>query len=179
MYMKGGSGVAPEQGKVGAGGYEDRPADERELNEMKRLIAEAMEQGAVGLTSAWHGGGFSYPEEMFEMARVAAGYGGYYGTHVGSEGFEPELELEKAIRLGETAGMPGPVYHLKLPGPPNRGKDAPATALHRAARARWAGSPAGAPGGRYRAACRRRRTSRRGRDGGRHRAGSGHRPGRR
>ena len=128
--------VAPQQVKLVVVGYEDRPAHERELNEMKRLIAEAMEQGAVGLTSAWHGGGFSYPEELFEMARVAAGYGGYYGTHVGSEGFELGDELEKAIRVGETASMPVHVYHLKIRGKPNWGKVDHAIEMIEAARSR-------------------------------------------
>ena len=103
---------------------------------MKRLIAEAMEQGAVGLTSAWHGGGFSYPEELLEMARVAAGYGGYYGTHVGSEGFELEQELEQAIRVGENATMPVHVYHLKIRGKPKWGKVDRAIEMIEAARSR-------------------------------------------
>lgn len=128
--------VAPQQVKRAVVGYEDRPATDEELERMKGLTIEAMEAGAVGLSTAWHGGGYEYPEEIIAMARVTAQYGGYYGTHVGSEGFQLTEELEKAIRVGEAAQIPVHIYHLKIRGRDNWGKVGEAVAKIEAARAR-------------------------------------------
>ena len=69
--------VAPQQVKRAIVGYENRPAIGEELEIMKGLIVEAMEAGVVGISSAWHGGGYEFPEEIVEMAGVAAQYGVY------------------------------------------------------------------------------------------------------
>ena len=55
---------------------------------MKALVAEAMEQGAVGLCSAWQSGGPEFLEEEIALSQVAVRYNGYYATHFGSEGFQ-------------------------------------------------------------------------------------------
>ncbi|MBI2885636.1 MAG: D-aminoacylase [Chloroflexi bacterium] len=128
--------VAPQQVKLAVVGYEDRPATEAELGEMNALIAQAMSEGAVGLSTAWHGGGYQYPQEIVSMARVAARYGGFYGTHVGSEGFQLMEELEKAIHVGQEAGLPVHVYHLKIRGKSNWGRVKEAIAMIQAARDR-------------------------------------------
>lgn len=116
------AGVSPQQIKRCVVGLEDRRASEAELAEMERLTAQAMEQGAVGLTCAWHGGGPEYPDEVVALARVAARYGGYYGTHIGSEGFDLARELEKALLVGREAGIPVHIYHLKARGRKNWGR---------------------------------------------------------
>lgn len=103
-------------------GFEERPATAGELEQMKALVEEAMRQGAVGLSSAWHSGGYDYEGEVIELARIAAAYDGHYGTHIGSEGFELAQELDKAIRVGETTGIRVHVYHLKARGKPNWGR---------------------------------------------------------
>jgi N-acyl-D-amino-acid deacylase len=95
-----------------------------------------MEAGAVGLSSAWHGGGYEFPDEITRMARVAHEYGGFYGTHVGSEGFQLMEEVEKAIFVAEATGVPVHVYHLKVRGRENWGKVADAIRLIEDARAR-------------------------------------------
>lgn len=128
--------VAPQQVKRVVMGYERRPATPAELEVMGGLIAEAMEEGAVGLSSAWHGGGYEFPEEVMYMARVAARYGGFYGTHVGSEGYQLLEEIEKAIRVGEETGLPVHIYHLKARGRDNWGKVQEAIRLIEEARAR-------------------------------------------
>jgi N-acyl-D-amino-acid deacylase len=110
------SGVSPLQIRRVVVGYEKREPTLRELDEMKRLTAEAMEQGAFGLTCAWHGGGPEFTDEVVEMARVAKGYGGYYGVHVGSEGFKLHEEFEKALRVTREARIPTHIYHIKVRG---------------------------------------------------------------
>ena len=82
------SGVSPQQVKRVVCGFEERPANAGEQEKMNRLVAQAMEEGALGLTAAWHAKGPENPGEVVEMAKVAKHYGGYYGVHVGSEGFE-------------------------------------------------------------------------------------------
>src|SRR6266581_1282527 len=80
--------VAPQQIKRAVIGYQNRPATPEEIVRMKKLVEQAMREGAVGLSSAFNGGGYDNPEEMFEMAAMAAQYGGYYAKHVGSEGYQ-------------------------------------------------------------------------------------------
>jgi N-acyl-D-amino-acid deacylase len=88
--MKGGisinvaSGVSPQQGKRVDEGIDERPASASEQEKMNRLVAHAMEEGALGLTAAWHAKGPEYPDEVVQMAKVARRYGGYYGVHIGS-----------------------------------------------------------------------------------------------
>ena len=128
--------VAPQQVKRCVVGYENRPATGTELEEMVGLIIDAMEQGAVGLSSAWHGGGYEYAEEVIAMARAAARYGGYYGTHVGSEGYRLMEEVEKAVRVGGASGLPVHIYHLKVRGKDNWGRVNEAIEMIEAARSR-------------------------------------------
>jgi N-acyl-D-aspartate/D-glutamate deacylase len=89
---------------------------------MKQLVAQAMEEGAVNLSTAFTGGGYKYADEMIAMAKVVAKYGGYYGTHVGGEGEQINEELDKAIRIAEETGIPVHIYHIKVRGKNNFGK---------------------------------------------------------
>jgi len=116
------SGVSPQQIKRAVAGFENRPATTAEVAEMERLTATSMEQGALGLTSAWHGGGPEFTDEVVRMASVAAAYGGYYGVHIGSEGFDTTEELEKALRIGREAAIPVHIYHIKVRGRRNWGR---------------------------------------------------------
>lgn len=115
------SGVSPQQIRRAVMGFETRPATAAELAEMERLTDEAMRQGAVCLTAAWHSGGPEFPEEVAAMARVVARHRGYYGVHVGSEGYEMSQELDKALYVGREAKLPVHVYHIKLRGRGNWG----------------------------------------------------------
>jgi N-acyl-D-aspartate/D-glutamate deacylase len=105
------------------------------MAEMKRLTSEAMAQGAVGLTCAWHGGGPEFPDEVAAMLNVAARTGGYYGVHLGSEGDQLIEELQKALDIGRQAMIPVHVYHLKARGRHNWGLVQQAIAMIEAARA--------------------------------------------
>ena len=107
------SGVSPQQVKRVVCGFEERPASATEQEKMNRLVAQAMEEGALGLTAAWHAKGPESPEEVVEMAKVVKRYGGYYGVHVGSEGFDILEELAKTLRIARESSIPIHVYHLK------------------------------------------------------------------
>ena len=117
-----GSGVSPQQVKQVVVGFGERPATRAEQEKMNRLVAEAMEEGALGLTAAWHAKGPENPDEVVAMARVVKRYGGYYGVHLGSEGFDIFEELEKAIRISREAAIPVHVYHLKMRAKSNWGR---------------------------------------------------------
>jgi N-acyl-D-amino-acid deacylase len=116
------SSVSPQQVRKVVVGFEDRPATANEIEEMKKLTAQAMEQGAVNLSTAFTGGGYRYADEMIAMAKVAAQYGAYYGTHIGGEGAQINEELDKAIRIAEETGIPVHIYHIKVRGKENFGK---------------------------------------------------------
>ena len=116
------SSVAPQQIRRAVVGFESREPTPEEVDRMKELAGQAMRQGAVGLSGAWHSGGPEFLDELVEMAKVAAGYGGYFGTHIGSEGYQIVQELEKAFDVGRTAGIPVHIYHLKVRGRDNWSK---------------------------------------------------------
>jgi len=116
------SGVSPQQVKRVVCGFEERPAIAAEQEKMNRLVAQAMEEGALGLTAAWHAKGPENPGEVVEMANVVKRYGGYYGVHVGSEGFDMMEELAKMFRVAREAQIPVHVYHLKMRAKANWGR---------------------------------------------------------
>jgi N-acyl-D-amino-acid deacylase len=115
------SGVSPQQIRLAVVGFDKRPATPAELRRMEQLTAEAMDHGAMGLTCAWHGGGPEYPDEVAAMAKVAARYGGYYGVHLGTEGYQVAEELDKALYVGREGGLPVHIYHIKVRGKGNWG----------------------------------------------------------
>ncbi len=116
------SGVSPQQVKRVVCGFEERPATGVEQEKMNRLVAQAMEEGALGLTAAWHAKGPENTEEVVEMAKVAKRYGGYYGVHVGSEGYDMMEELAKMLRVARGSQIPVHVYHLKMRAKANWGR---------------------------------------------------------
>src|SRR5215813_11105947 len=116
------SSVSPQQVRRVVVGFDDRPATPAEIEQMKGLVAQAMAEGAVNLSTAFTGGGYKYSDEMIAMAKVVASYGGYYGTHIGGEGEQINEELDKAIRIAEETGIPVHIYHIKVRGKNNFGK---------------------------------------------------------
>ncbi|HEX2204564.1 MAG TPA: D-aminoacylase [Longimicrobium sp.] len=119
-------------------GDADRAPTPAELERMRALVAEAMEQGAVGLSSGliYAPASYATTEEVAELAKVASAYGGGYASHIRSEGDRLVEAVEEAIRIGETAGTWVQVHHLKASGKPNWGKMPAAVAAIEAARAR-------------------------------------------
>ncbi|MDQ0959491.1 N-acyl-D-amino-acid deacylase [Streptomyces sp. B4I13] len=92
-------------------GWEDRPATPRELDRMRRLVAEGLEQGAVGLSSGltYTPGMYARNAELEELCRVVARYGGYYCPHHRSYGAGA---LEAYAEMVELAGKAGCGLHL-------------------------------------------------------------------
>ena len=130
---------------VGAGGLrryvvgeDDRPATSGELDEMKKLVAEAMEQGALGLSSSlqYMPDRFANTEELIALAEVAARYGGIYLTHQRSEGNLVFDSLEEVFTVAEKARIPAEIWHLKVAYRANWGKMAEVLARIEEARSR-------------------------------------------
>jgi dihydroorotase/N-acyl-D-amino-acid deacylase len=107
---------------VGAGGIrnyvigkDDRPATPAELEQMKQLVAQAMEQGALGLSTSlqYVPDRFASTDEIVELARVAARYGGVYFTHQRSEGVRIFESLEEVFNIAARVPIPAEIWHLK------------------------------------------------------------------
>jgi dihydroorotase/N-acyl-D-amino-acid deacylase len=129
---------------VGAGGVrnyvvgeDDRQATPEELEQMKRLVAEAMEQGALGLSSSlqYMPDRFATTDELIALASVAARYGGIYLTHQRSEANQIFDSLKEVFTISEKAHIPAEIWHFKVAYKANWGKMAEALALIDAARA--------------------------------------------
>jgi N-acyl-D-amino-acid deacylase len=97
-------------------GYEKRPPSPDELRRMKALVAQAMEEGAVGLASSliYAPADFASTEELIELAKVASAYGGMYATHMRSEGDFILAAIDETIRIAREASIPAEIYHLKI-----------------------------------------------------------------
>lgn len=105
-------------------GRADRPATEEEMEQMKSIVEGAMKDGAFGLSTAliYVPAVFTKTEELIELARVAARYGGSYFSHIRNEGDEVDSALEEAFRIGREANIPVNIWHLKIGGRHNWGK---------------------------------------------------------
>lgn len=121
-------------------GPDDREATPAEMQEMRNQVARAMQQGAFGLSSGliYAPGSFAPTEEVVELAKVAAGYGGIYISHMRQEGADVLKSVEETIYIGEAAGLPSQITHHKIVGAPNWGKSQGTLALVDAALARGA-----------------------------------------
>jgi N-acyl-D-amino-acid deacylase len=115
------SHVSAEQVRLVVMGYDNRAATPDEIEKMKQLVARSLQEGAWGLVTRFESGGPDHPDEIIEMAKVAASYGGNYNSHIGSEGFEQTKELEFAIRVAREANIPVEIYHLKIRAKDNWG----------------------------------------------------------
>lgn len=116
---------------VGAGGIRnyvigenDRAATPAELDEMKRLVAQAMEQGALGLSSSlqYMPDRFATTDELVELAKVAAQFGGIYITHQRSESGKIFESLDEIFAIADRAKIPAEIFHLKTAYKANWGK---------------------------------------------------------
>jgi dihydroorotase/N-acyl-D-amino-acid deacylase len=116
---------------VGAGsvrnyviGKADRPATPAELDQMKRLVADAMTQGALGVSTSlqYVPDRFASTDEIVELAKVAAERGGVYFTHQRSEGPKIFESIDEVIAIAERAQIPAEIWHLKTAYKPQFGK---------------------------------------------------------
>ena len=105
-------------------GYAAREATPDELNEMERLLAEALDEGWWGLTTGliYQPGKYSTPAEVETLAAVAAKRGGFYATHMRSEGDAILEAIDEVISLVRKTGIRAEISHLKTSGRRNWGK---------------------------------------------------------
>ena len=105
-------------------GGENRPPTAKELARMRELVRQAMEQGAVGVSTSleYAPAPYASTEEIIAMASEAAPYGGIYATHMRSEGDGIVAALEETFRIGREAHIPVEIWHLKVSGKKNWGR---------------------------------------------------------
>ncbi|HVY71332.1 MAG TPA: amidohydrolase family protein, partial [Verrucomicrobiae bacterium] len=98
------------------GGSFMRPPTEKEIGEMKSLVDKAMKDGAVGLSTGliYLPGTFAKTEEIITLAKVAAGYGGIYASHMRDESGGIYKSLDELFRIAREAHIPAEVSHIKL-----------------------------------------------------------------
>jgi dihydroorotase/N-acyl-D-amino-acid deacylase len=119
-------------------GQGDRKATPEEIEQMKDLVRQAMRDGAFGLSTGlfYVPGTFTPTEEVIELARVAAEYGGIHTSHMRNEAGKVTDSVRETIRIGEEGGLPTMVTHHKVAGKPNWGKSVETIRLIDDARAR-------------------------------------------
>ncbi|MEU1874577.1 D-aminoacylase [Streptomyces sp. NPDC019793] len=105
-------------------GWDDREATEAELEHMRRLVAEGMEQGAVGMSSGltYTPGMYAKDAELTELCRVVASYGGYYCPHHRSYGAGALQAYEEMVELTREAGCPLHLAHATMNFGVNKGR---------------------------------------------------------
>lgn len=110
--------------RVAVMGYEDRKPTPEEMAQMKQLLRQAMEAGAAGMSSglAYVPATYSTTEELVELAKVMAPYGGIYTSHIRNESHNLLESVEEAIAIGRQAGVSVNISHFKIMGRMNWGK---------------------------------------------------------
>jgi N-acyl-D-aspartate/D-glutamate deacylase len=118
-------------------GMAEGSATPAEVDTMRRVVRDAMRDGAMGLGSAliYPPGSYASTEELIEEAKAMAPYGGLYITHMRSEGDRLIEALEEAMRIGREGGVPVEIYHLKAAGVSNWPKAKQVIAMIDSARA--------------------------------------------
>ena len=132
-----GSFVGATTVRVYAMGEAAGAATEAQLDTMRAVTRWAMEDGAFGVATAliYPPGNFAGTDELVEVVAASAPYGGVYITHLRSEADRFLEAIDEAIEIGERAGVPVEIYHLKAAGVRNHPKAALAVARIDAARA--------------------------------------------
>ncbi|MEP6546546.1 MAG: D-aminoacylase [Gammaproteobacteria bacterium] len=119
---------------LGEGDVQPSPA---QLDQMRTLVHQAMEEGALGLTTMLIYAPATYAKtpELIALAQESARCGGMYTVHMRSEGDRIEAALQETIDIAKASGAPAEVYHLKVAGRDNWGKLDRVIAMIDAARA--------------------------------------------
>src|SRR6185503_12115256 len=105
-------------------GFDEVQPTPEQLRRMEALVEQAMEQGALGLSTSliYPPGAYAKTEELVALARVAARHGGIYATHMRDEADNEMAALEEAIAIGREARIPVEIWHLKVAGRNNWGR---------------------------------------------------------
>jgi len=105
-------------------GDDDRAPSPKELDQMRRLVREAMQDGAVGVSTSlqYPPAPYAKTDELIALAVEASRLGGTYATHMRSESDEILPALDEAIRIGREARIPVEIWHIKVAGKRNFGR---------------------------------------------------------
>jgi len=105
-------------------GFDSTGSSAEEMNQMKKLLAQSLEDGAFGMSTGliYPPGCYSSTEELIELASVLREYGAIYTTHMRNEGDRLIEALEEAIEIAEANGIPIEISHHKATGKSNWGK---------------------------------------------------------
>ena len=105
-------------------GYDDRRPTAAELEQMKKLVAGAMREGALGVSTSlqYVPARFAKTDELIELAKVAREYGGIYATHQRSEANTIDASLDEVFEIARKAQIPVEIWHLKTAYKKNWGR---------------------------------------------------------
>ena len=105
-------------------GSVDRAPTSEELARMQQLVEQAMQQGAMGVSTSliYAPAAYAKTDELIALARAARKYGGIYASHIRNEGDREMEALDEAFRIGREADIPVEIWHLKVSGRQNWGK---------------------------------------------------------
>jgi N-acyl-D-amino-acid deacylase len=101
---------------AGMNGDFDRPPTTEELQKMRELVDQAMRDGAVGFSTGleYIPGTYARTDEIAEMAKVSAKYGGVYASHMRNEDIDIEKSINETLAVGAQAGCPVEISHFKV-----------------------------------------------------------------
>ncbi len=124
ISMNFGSYFSETQARSVVLGPSARKPTAEELDRMRAIVDTAMRAGAMGMTTAliYPPSSYATTEELIEVARAIAPYGGTYASHIRGEGKELVESIAEAIRIGEEAKVPVEIFHLKAAYKPGWGK---------------------------------------------------------
>jgi dihydroorotase/N-acyl-D-amino-acid deacylase len=119
-----GTYVGAAQLREVAMGRDNRAPTAAELKQMKEMVEDAMDDGAMGLSSAliYAPGSYAQTDELIALATTAAQHGGIYASHIRNEANREMQALDEAFRIGREAHIPVEIFHLKTSGRQNWGK---------------------------------------------------------
>jgi dihydroorotase/N-acyl-D-amino-acid deacylase len=118
-------------------GDDDKQPTPEQLEQMRALVLEAMQQGAVGLSTSlmYAPAPYAKTEELIALAQEAAKFGGIYATHMRTESDAVLEATDEALRIGREANIPVEIWHIKVAGKQNWGRMPELVAKINAARA--------------------------------------------
>jgi dihydroorotase/N-acyl-D-amino-acid deacylase len=129
--------VGATQVRAAVLGFDDKQPTAAQLEEMKKLVRDAMQDGAVGVSSSleYPPAPYAKTKELIALAAEAAPFGGIYASHMRSEGDAIMEAIDETVRIGREANIPVEIWHLKIAGKANWGQMPKVLAKINAARA--------------------------------------------
>jgi N-acyl-D-amino-acid deacylase len=117
-------------------GRANRDATAAELQQMQQIVAMAMQEGAVGMSTGliYIPGTYTKTPEIVSLAKIVAKYGGLYASHMRDEGDSVTQAINEALTIGREAGLPVQISHFKVSGQHNWGRSKETVAMIEAAR---------------------------------------------